>query len=125
MGVCTAWGVAVNSVLLVEDEHDLRVLLGHMLFAAGYRVDSASGAAEAEALLDRNTYDLVLADAVLSDGSGIAIADRAVEAGIKAIVITGYAFQIMPSALMRHEYLLKPVGMDELLRAIERVLATP
>ncbi len=115
----------MNNVLLVEDEHDLRVLLSHMLFAAGYRVDTAAGAAEADALLDRNAYDLVLADAVLSDGSGISVADRAVEAGIKAIVMTGYAFQILPSALMRHEYLLKPVGMDELLRAIERVLATP
>jgi DNA-binding NtrC family response regulator len=114
----------VNSVLLVEDEHDLRVLLGHMLFAAGYRVDSAASVAEAGAFLDRNTYDLVLADVVLADGSGIAIADRAIAAGAKAIVMTGYAFRILPSALMRYEYLLKPVGMDELLRAIERVLAT-
>jgi DNA-binding NtrC family response regulator len=115
----------VNSVLLVEDEHDLRVLLSHMLFDAGYRVDATASAAEAEALLDRNPYDLVLADAVLADGSGIAIADRALQAGIKAIVMTGYAFRIPPSALMRHEYLLKPIGMDELLRAIERVLAAP
>src|ERR1051325_8947041 len=68
-------------------------------------------------------YDLVLADGRLPDGSGMALADRANARGIPSLIVTGYAFDLMKEDLGRFDFLLKPVRPDELLQAVERVLA--
>ena len=38
-------------------------------------------------------------------------------------IVTGYAFDLMKEDLGRFDFLLKPVRPDELLQAVERVLA--
>jgi CheY-like chemotaxis protein len=115
----------MTRILLVEDELDVLFLLEHTLRSAGYQVHSARTEQDAHAFLDQWTYDLVLADAVLPDGTGIAVADKAVENGSRALVVTGYAFLFNCEALLRHRYLLKPVRASELLREIERSLDAP
>lgn len=109
-------------VLLVEDQPDVQLLLEHVLMASGYGVDAAGTVAAAQALLDSASYDLVIADGKLPDGSGTAIADAAKQRGIKALVITGYALQGDATDLTRHDYLLKPVRPSELLLALRRIL---
>ena len=48
------------------------------------------------------------------------LADQAEESGIKALIVTGYAFQL--AELGRYEFLMKPVRPAELVGAIERIL---
>ena len=67
----------MSRILLVEDEYNVRVLLEHVLIDAGYEVDSAATVAEAMSLLDSVTYELLLADGRLPDGTGMALADYA------------------------------------------------
>ena len=110
----------MGRILLVEDEYNVRVLLEHVLLDAGYEVDSAATVAEAKSLLDSVRYDLLLADGRLPDGTGMMLADQAEEGGIKALIITGYAFQL--AELGRYEFLMKPVRPAELVGAIERIL---
>src|SRR5260370_28015216 len=113
----------MSRILLVEDEYNVRVLLEHVLIDGGYEVDSAATVAEAKSLLDSVRYDLVLADGRLPDGTGMMLADLAEESGIKALIITGYAFQL--AELGRYEFLMKPVRPAELVGAIERILGAP
>ena len=111
-------------ILLVEDDHDVRLLLEHMLFDAGHAVDSAVSVAAARACLAKSKYDLVLTDGKLGDGSGIAVADDATGRGMKVLVISGYMLQLPKAELDRHEFLMKPVRSGELLAAIERSIGT-
>jgi DNA-binding NtrC family response regulator len=112
----------MNRILLVEDDADVRLLLEHVLLGAGYQVDSADTVDSACALLDTHTYDLVLADGRLEDGTGMMVAEKAAETGTKSLIITGYAFELPKEQLGRYEFLLKPVRPSELLEAVERVL---
>jgi len=112
----------MSRILLVEDDAELRLLLEHVLLGAAYAVDTAAGVREAFALLDSHAYDLVLADGRLGDGTGMAVAERALQSGAKALIITGYAFELPKEELGRYEFLLKPVRPSELLEAIGRIL---
>lgn len=116
------WGRRVARILLVEDEADLLLLMEHTLHAAGHKVDSVTTVAAALSLLRRRTYDLVLADGRLADGTGMRVADRAAAKGTKALIVTGHAFDLPREELLRHPYLLKPVRPDELLGEIARIL---
>ena len=111
------------SILLVEDDLDVLFLLEHTLRTAGYHVESATTERGARSFLDRHSYDLVLADGLLSDGTGIAVADKASGNGTKTLIITGYASRFPREDLLRHPYLLKPLRPDELLKEVERTLS--
>ncbi len=110
----------MSRILLVEDDVDVAQLLEHVLFSARYGVDRADSVTGACTFLERQSYDLVVADARLQDGTGMDVADRAAERGTKTLIITGYAFAY--PELGRYDFLLKPIRPDELLVEVERVL---
>ena len=120
-----AVGGAVPSILLVEDDLDVLFLLEHTLRAAGYHVESATTERGARSFLDRRSYDLVLADGLLDDGTGIAVADKASGHGTKTLIMTGYASRFPREDLLRHPYLEKPLRPNELLSEIDRRLNSP
>jgi two-component system, NtrC family, response regulator HydG len=107
-------------ILLVEDDLELGRLMEHILLSARYEVDRVESVAGAYSQFEHAAYDLVIADARLQDGTGMEIADRAGEKGIKAVIVTGYAFAY--PELRRYEVLLKPVRPNELIAEIERIL---
>ena len=109
-------------ILLVEDDFDVRQVMEHVLVDGGHRVDKADAAPLAKDLLSSRRYDLVLADGRLVNGTGMELADQAVEAGAAVLIVTGYAFDLPKDELKRFEYLLKPVSPNELLQAVERAL---
>ena len=112
----------MTRILLVEDDHNVRVLLEHVLIDGGYEVDSTTTVAEAKSLLDSVGYELLLADGRLPDGTGMVLAEYAQASGVKTLIITGYAFQLASQDLGRYEFLMKPVRPAELTAAIKRVL---
>jgi DNA-binding response OmpR family regulator len=73
--------------------------------------------------LEQRPYDLVVADGKLPDGTGMQIGDAANTAGVRVLIVTGFAFQLPSEELRRFDYLLKPLRPAELLRAVERKLA--
>ena len=115
-------GAGMSSILLVEDDPDVGPLLENILLSAGYKVSKVTTVAAAELLLAQRSHDLLLTDVNLPDGNGIAVADKAKTLGVKVVLITGYALQIPPDQLQRHEYLMKPVRARELLSVIGRAL---
>ena len=60
-----------RSVLVIDDERDIRELLVLTLGRMGLRVDTAADIASARGQLAANNYDLCLTDMRLPDGNGL------------------------------------------------------
>jgi two-component system response regulator PilR (NtrC family) len=112
----------MGHLLFVEDDPDTRPVFEHILRADGHTVDVARTVEEACALIERRTYDLVVTDGMLPDGTGIMVADCAAWRGFKTLVITAYGLRFSAAELQRHPYLLKPVRRDELLDVVRQRL---
>lgn len=63
-------GAKNAKILYVEDDLSLIDGLQYTLEASGYMVDNAKTVKEALALFRKNTYDLLLLDVTLPDGTG-------------------------------------------------------
>jgi len=98
------------------------MLLEHVLLGAHHQVHRAETMQDAIAMLEKQRYDLVVADGRLADGTGMTVAARAQQKGSKALIITGYAFELPKEELGRYDFLLKPVRPDELLMAVDEKL---
>jgi DNA-binding response OmpR family regulator len=109
-------------ILIVDDDDDVRTLLDHILSAANYEVDTAATVKAAQAFLERNHYNLLLADLMLPDGSGMQIAEEAQRRNTPAIILTAYGHRFRKADLDRFDLMLKPVRPAELLDAVSKVL---
>ena len=117
--------MAEHRILLVEDEHDIRDLLAHVLMGEGYTVDVAATVAEAWVLLDTRSYALAIVDWKLPDGEGTLIADGAAALGAKTFIMSGYLFQMPGGRALEHETLMKPIRPSEIVAIVERSVGRP
>src|SRR5260221_8792797 len=95
----------------------------HIMVEHGYEVTTAESVTSAVALLSSQPFDLVICDVKLPDGSGLTVADKAIAAGVKTLVVTGHGSSLKPGSLTPYDYLLKPLRAPELLNNIDRCLA--
>jgi len=108
------------SVLVVEDEENLRLSLEDNLRDAGYRVSSAATGQEAREAFLRDLYDLIVLDIVLPDTDGYALCRELRERGSEARVLMLTA-RTLEDDLVRgfdagaDDYLAKPYRLRELL----------
>lgn len=79
-------------ILLVEDDSNVLLLLEHVLRDDGHDVDLAVTVQQAQSRLRQHRYDLVVADGKLPDGTGMQIGDAANTAGVRVLIVTGFAF---------------------------------
>ena len=84
--------VTPPSVLVVEDESDLRQLVGDSLQAAGFEPVLVATAAEAMSRLDAFAFDALVVDLRLPDADGMDVLTAATERypGILGVVVTGF-----------------------------------
>ena len=115
-----------QTILVVEDDEDLRRLFRTALVLAGYDVVEAGDGLEALLRIDQAPPDLVVLDIVLPRLSGIAvqqeIAAQAVTRQIPIVVITGSG--MAPGEMQVACFLRKPVAPEEIVDAVRRCLAT-
>jgi DNA-binding NtrC family response regulator len=109
-------------ILLIEDDEDVRRLVEDLLVDEGYETDPTDTVAAALAMLTSRSYDLVLTDGRLPDGTGLTIAERATEQGIKVLIFTGFADQFPPDELAKYRVLRKPGDMDHLVSTVGKML---
>ncbi|MDH5182893.1 MAG: PAS domain S-box protein [Gammaproteobacteria bacterium] len=64
-----------ESILLVDDEPSLLILISEMLQPHGYKVTTACSAAEAQGLLQQNEFQLVVSDIIMPDMNGYKLAE--------------------------------------------------
>ena len=112
-------------ILLVEDEYELRDLMAMGLRRAGYTVDVAATATEAQQLMQAQPYALVVADWRLPDGNGIDLADAAVKRRARTLIISGYSFGLPAGAAERHGMLTKPITVYDLVAAVQHRIGNP
>src|SRR5208282_1966654 len=62
-----------GSVLVIDDEFDIREGLDMLLTSAGYGVDLAQGGVEGVQKIGARAYDLVLLDLMMPDISGMEV----------------------------------------------------
>jgi two-component system, OmpR family, KDP operon response regulator KdpE len=111
------------SVLLVEDDKELRATLRAALEVEGYRLHAAASLADARALLanacKRGGVDLVLLDLGLPDGDGESfLATLRQQRGTPVIVISARHGEDAKIRLLdagADDYLVKPFSLAELL----------
>jgi two-component system cell cycle sensor histidine kinase/response regulator CckA len=118
-----------ETVLVVEDDVEMRELVATLLEAAGYKVlkpDSAITALELAQTTSAN-FDLLLTDIIMPDMNGVDLYDRirALRPGTKRLYMTGYAGDDLGRrGLLEAEttVLEKPFDSITLLAAVRAVL---
>jgi signal transduction histidine kinase/ActR/RegA family two-component response regulator len=119
---------AAQTILLVEDDHDVRAYVAEILRELHYRVLEAHDADSALGLIDRNDVrvDLLLADLVLPGMNGGQLAEevKARQPDARVLFMTGYSrdatFQWPVDAGI--EILHKPLTRDALEQKVRAVL---
>jgi cyclic di-GMP phosphodiesterase len=117
----------IAHILVVDDEAHVRSMIGATLEHQGYDVHLASGGTEATERLDRQTYDLVLTDIVMQEGSGIALLERihAQHPHLPVVMVTAiHDISVAIDSMRRgaYDYLLKPFERDHLVATVQRAL---
>ena len=115
------------TILVVDDVAEIRGYLQNFLTRAGYDVTVAADGVEALQRIRRAPVDVVLMDLVMPEMEGLEtiqnISTKWPE--IKIIAISGaFGGQFLQTALLMgaHATLAKPIGPDDLLEALRRVL---
>ena len=118
-----------ESLVVVEDEPDVRKFVTALLQRLGYQATAAADGVEALALLERlGGVDLLLSDVVLPAGlSGVELVKRTGERwpGVKLLLMSGYAARVLKhygDLQGKVELLHKPFTQSELAQAVRRVL---
>ncbi len=119
-----------NQVLVVDDEADIRELLGMTLTRMGLDTHCAASVTEAIALLEKNSYDLCLTDMRLPDGDGLRILDHVAQhhPSVPVAVITAHGSTENAVAALKagaFDYLAKPVSLDQLRTLVRSALKLP
>jgi len=110
-------------VMVVDDERGVRATLRVFLQAEGYEVEMAEDAAQAQALLSKGGFDVVITDIVLPGISGVELLKtiRAASPDVQVIMMTGEPTTETAAEAVRagaFDYLIKPVDKSAILRAV-------
>jgi len=121
---------SLPSVLVVDDEADIRELLELSLVRMGLAVESAGTISDAKKILRSGAFDLCLTDMRLPDGEGLDLV-RFIGAeftDIPVAVITAHGTTENAVAALKagaFDYLTKPLSLDQLRTLVRSVLALP
>jgi two-component system response regulator PilR (NtrC family) len=131
----TTTGSAVHpSILVVDDEPDLRTLYELTLLREGYRVDVAETVSGAWQQLQQRRYEVLITDMRLPDGLGIDLIERlrTQQRPERSVVITAYGSAenaVESLKVGAFDYLSKPVDLKQfrqvIASAVQDALATP
>jgi len=117
---------ALQTILIVEDDPSLRVLLARRLQENGFKAISAQSAPEAYRALSDNDIDLVLLDVMLPGTSGLDICKTIRRDRNLPIIIlsarTDETDRVLGLELGADDYVPKPFSTKELLARIRAVL---
>jgi DNA-binding response OmpR family regulator len=119
---------AHHSILIIDDEPNLRRSLGLILQRVGYTITTASNASEAMQLLQAGAYDLAFLDIKLPDENGIQLLPKIKDLypDMPVLILTAHATLDTAIGAVRlgaRDYLLKPIDPESILSRVESVLS--
>jgi two-component system, OmpR family, response regulator len=113
-------------ILVVDDDPDLRKLIGDFLQGHGYRVEVAENSAAMRRAIERERPGLVILDVMMPDEDGLSAARRLVtEGGPPVIMLSALGSdtdRIIGLEVGADDYLPKPCNPRELLARVRAVL---
>lgn len=115
-------------LLVVDDEPVIRETLCEYLTQEGLHVTACGSAEEALALAAGQRFDVVLCDVQLPGLDGIELLERLRKISPETFVVMITAFATVENAVEAfqrgaHDYLMKPILLDEALSKVRRLLA--
>lgn len=120
-----------ETILLIEDDDEVRVVTGGILRGNGYRVIEGRNAADAlRSAQDHSTIDLLLTDVIMPHLSGPELAKRLApdRPNMKVLFMSGYT----DGTVVRHgllddarSFLAKPITVAALTAKVREVLDAP
>ena len=119
----------MQTILVIDDEANIRRLYRDELSEAGYRVVAAANWEEARRLLDATPPDLVTLDIRLGGGpDGIEILRmlKELRPGLPVIMLTAFGeYRADFSVWASEAYVVKSADLTELKEHVARILAAP
>ncbi len=118
----------MSTVLIVDDDDQLRKSFKKLLIEEGYDVESAASGEACLEMLSRNLPDLVILDVRLPGMNGLETyqAIRRIEPKLPVIIITAYGTTetaIEATKLGAFDYILKPFDIPTMLSLIEQAVS--
>lgn len=118
-----------ETILVVDDDRDVRSMIQETLTEQGYRVLEAGSPENALLLAQQHPerIHLLLTDVVMPEMNGRQLAERLalIRPGIKTFYVSGYSDEILASHGLEHRApvcLSKPFTIEELATTVRRVL---
>ncbi len=117
----------MGNILVVDDERSIRLTVKAFLEDDGHFVETAEEAESALTILHKTPMDVVLTDIILPRVSGVDLLRQIRNAAprVQVIMMTGEPTLETAAESLRHgavDYLQKPVGKKEILKAIRNAL---
>lgn len=115
-------------ILIVDDEVEIRDLLGLFLTGNGYRVTALETALEAQRFVQNDKPDLIISDLQLEDSDGLEMIDqlKATLPDTPVILLTGVFFdaQVFRDTLSKRvsAYLMKTSPLSHIHEEIQRLI---
>jgi two-component system response regulator FlrC len=118
-----------NRILVVDDDHSMRLALCESLESCGYDIVAAENGREALDLFKRGTFDLTITDMKMPGMTGIDVLRGVKELSpeLPVILITAYGTVGTAVEAMKEgaaEFIMKPFSLDDLEAVVKHVLQT-
>lgn len=116
------------TVLVVDDEPDLRDLLAYEFEEIGFNVIQAESGRDGAAVFDSNSINVIISDIRMPGGSGLDLLDHVRENSKKKMppffLITGFADVSEEQAIAKGARCLfhKPFDIDEIMNAVRSAI---
>lgn len=118
---------AKRSILVIEDEKNMREILKMLLEGEGYEVSVAKDGSEGLDFLNKDIFDLLITDIRMPKADGFQILKKTQEVSPDTLVIMITAFGTTESAveamkLGAYDYIHKPFKIDEIRLVVKNAL---
>ncbi len=114
-------------IMIAEDEEIMRITVADHLRSEGWQVDEVSGGNEALALLQKQSYDIIVSDIRMPgmDGEKLLSAVKQQSPATEVIMMTAHGSTAHAVACLKQgaaDYILKPFDLDDLSCRIQRIV---
>ena len=115
----------LQTILVIDDEANMRHMLSALLTKQGYKVDVAANGSEGLDWMGRVGYDFVLCDLRMPVMDGMAFLEQVRRSGLGATVIMMSAYGTIDQAIETvkqgaYDYISKPFNLEEILLVLRK-----
>ena len=115
------------SLLIVDDEKNIRRSLVTFFESIGYSVASAENGREAAAMLAGHSFDLVLTDFRMAEMNGLELIGEVRRRQPECLIILMTAYATVENAVSAmkagaYDYVTKPFSLEQIQHIVERAL---